>query len=82
MYGTVKEIIERLMRRDPDELIGTIIWDNDDVKESVACYRNEKIDDNLAGLVLSRAISSHDADQGISRDTFVCALDVIKTESE
>ena len=47
MYGTVKEVIERLIRRNPDEPIGAIFWDTDDVKEAMALQRNEKIDDEL-----------------------------------
>ncbi|HCL5581031.1 TPA: hypothetical protein N2N40_002459 [Citrobacter freundii] len=80
MYGTVKEVIERLIRRNPDEPIGAIIWDTDDVKEAMALQRNEKIDDELAGQALSRAISSHDANHGVCWDTFVCTVDDIRQE--
>ncbi|MDE9446841.1 hypothetical protein KKJ04_14820 [Xenorhabdus bovienii] len=82
MYGTVKEVIERLSRRNPDEPIGALIWDADDVKEGVAMARNEKIDDELAGEVLKRAISAHDANHGVCWDTFVCVVDDIRQKRE
>ncbi|MBQ0600940.1 hypothetical protein J7S78_14165 [Klebsiella oxytoca] len=82
MYGTVNEVIKRLMCRNPDEPIGAIIWDADDVKEAMALQRNEKIDDELAVQALSRAISFHDANHGVCWDTFVCTVDDIKQELE
>ncbi|MGH5014103.1 hypothetical protein ACRFGE_27650 [Klebsiella pneumoniae] len=80
MYGTVKEVIERLSRRNPDEPIGAIFWDTDDVKEAMALQRNEKIDDELAEQALCRVISTHDANHGVCWSSFVCTVDDIRQE--
>lgn len=78
MYGTVKEIIEQLSRRNQDEVIGALVWDTDEIKESLAYARNEKIDDDLASAILKRVITTHDFGNGVSRETVLCTADNIR----
>jgi len=80
MFGTVREVIERLSRRNPEEPIGSIFWDIDDVKDVIATHRNEKIDDQLAFDVLRSAITHHDANHGISAETFIDTFYLLKEE--
>ncbi|PHM72276.1 hypothetical protein [Xenorhabdus sp. KJ12.1] len=80
MYGTVKEVIQYLSEINPEQPIGAIFWDSDDVKDALTMQRDEKISDELAVEALSLAIRKHDADNGICWDTFVNAVDVIRHE--
>ena len=80
MYATVKEIIERLSRMNPDEMIGVLVWDKDDVKEVMAVQRNDNIDDELAGEALHMVFQCHDSKNGIAWNTVVNAVDYIREE--
>ncbi|EGT5675645.1 hypothetical protein AGJ34_22000 [Cronobacter dublinensis subsp. dublinensis] len=80
MFGTVREVIERLSRRNPEEPIGAIFWDTDDVKDVIATHRNEKIDDQLAFDALRLAITHHDSNHGISSETFIDTVYLLKEE--
>ncbi|BBV14540.1 MULTISPECIES: hypothetical protein [Enterobacterales] len=81
MYGTVKEIIAHLSQyKNQDEQIGTIIWHSDDVKAAVQDFNNEEISDEIARDALKHAISSHDANYGITHETLVCAAEFVIEE--
>ncbi|EOC0011674.1 hypothetical protein ACI0X9_003361 [Cronobacter turicensis] len=80
MYGTVRDVIDRLSGLNQDAQIGAIFWDADDVKEIIASYRNEKIDDRLASDALRSVMNHHDRSRGIDVDTIVYTVDLLKDE--
>ena len=83
MYGTVKEIIAHLSKyKNQDEQIGAIIWCSDDVKVAVEDATNDVISDEIACDALKRAITSHDANHGVSHETLVSAVQTVLEERE
>ncbi len=83
MYGTVKEVIERLSKyKNQDEQIGAIIWHHEDVISAVEHATHKVIDVSLAKEALKIAITAHDGNNGVSHETLVDTVSDIISERE
>lgn len=84
----VSELIEQLQKRNPNEIIASVIWSIGDVEQANASMAEDSENLTQAELiteaecieVLSRAEYYNDDERGISWDTLQCYIDAVKKE--
>jgi hypothetical protein len=72
----VKDIIERLQTRDPEEEIAVSIWSADDVKNTSENDTNIILTDEQATAIIKEVDHYHDACVGINWDVIQCHIDM------
>mgnify|MGYP003969569103 CR=1 FL=1 len=72
----VKDLIERLQAKDPEEEIAVAIWHIDDVKDT-AEENDITLTDEQATTVIRNVDHQHDACIGINWEVIQCHIDML-----